>query len=75
MRRVSLAGLAIIGALLLAIPSAFARTDLTAADPGITARSITIGGSFPLTGAGFELCADPGRDEGVFQLHQRPPRT
>jgi branched-chain amino acid transport system substrate-binding protein len=50
MRRVSLAGAAIIGALLLAIPSAFARTDLKAADPGITATSITIGGTFPLTG-------------------------
>ncbi len=50
MRRVSLAGAAIIGALLLAIPAAFAKTDLKAADPGITANSITIGGTFPLTG-------------------------
>jgi len=50
MRRVSLAGAAIIGALLLAIPAAFAKTDLKAADPGITATSVTIGGTFPLTG-------------------------
>jgi branched-chain amino acid transport system substrate-binding protein len=50
MRRVSLAGAAIIGALLLAIPAAFAKTDLKAADPGITASSVTIGGTFPLTG-------------------------
>ena len=40
MRRVALAGLALVGALLLAIPSAFAKSDLTAADPGITSSSI-----------------------------------
>ena len=74
MRRVSLAGLAIIGALLLAIPSAFAKSDVTAADPGITARTITIGGTLPADRPGLELRADPGRDEGVLQLHQRPPR-
>ena len=50
MRRFTLAGAAIIGALLLAIPSAFAKADLVAADPGITDRTITIGGTFPLTG-------------------------
>ena len=50
MRRVSLAGLVLVGALLLAIPSAFAKPDLAAAEPGITAKSITIGGTFPLTG-------------------------
>ena len=50
MRRVSLAGLAIIGVLLLAIPSAFAKSDVTAATPGITAGNIVIGGTFPLTG-------------------------
>ena len=72
MRRVSLAGLALVGALLLAIPSAFAQVrSSTAADPGITASTITIGGTFPLTGPVVELCADPGRDEGVLQLHQR----
>ena len=50
MRRVSLAGLALVGALLLAIPSAFAKSDLQAADPGITATKLTIGGTFPLSG-------------------------
>jgi branched-chain amino acid transport system substrate-binding protein len=50
MRRVSLAGAAIIGALLLAIPAAFAKTDLKAADPGITSGKIVIGGTFPLSG-------------------------
>ena len=46
MRRVSLAGLALVGALLLAVPSAFAKSDAAAADPGISARTITIGGTF-----------------------------
>ena len=51
MRRVSLAGLALIGALVLAIPAAFAKPDAGAqAAPGITARTIKIGGTFPLSG-------------------------
>jgi branched-chain amino acid transport system substrate-binding protein len=51
MRRVSLAGLALLGALVLAIPAAFAKPDAGAQSaPGITARTITIGGTFPLTG-------------------------
>jgi branched-chain amino acid transport system substrate-binding protein len=50
MRRVSLAGLALLGALVLAIPAAFAKADAGAATPGVTARTITIGGTFPLTG-------------------------
>ena len=75
MRRVTLAGAAIIGALLLAIPSAFARTDLVAAEPGITATSDRDRRHVPADRAGIELCADPGRDEGVLQLHQRPARS
>ena len=50
MRRVSLAGLALVGVLLLAVPSAFAKSDLVAADPGITANKVVIGGTFPLSG-------------------------
>ncbi len=51
MRRVSLAGLALVGALVLAIPAAFAKPDAGAQSaPGITASTITIGGTFPLTG-------------------------
>ena len=51
MRRVSLALLALVGALALAIPAAFAKVEgTTQAVPGITARTITIGGTFPLTG-------------------------
>ena len=75
MRRVTLAGAAIIGALLLAIPSAFAKTDLAAADPGITATDDHDRRHVPADRTGLELCADPGRDEGVLQLHQRPARS
>src|SRR5918996_1863848 len=50
MRRVLLAGLAVIGVVLLAIPAAFARTDEATAVPGVSARTITIGGTFPLSG-------------------------
>jgi branched-chain amino acid transport system substrate-binding protein len=66
MRRVTLAGLALVGALLLAIPSAFAQSDVVAADPGITARTITIGGSFPLTGGASSYAPIPAAMKAYF---------
>jgi branched-chain amino acid transport system substrate-binding protein len=66
MRRVTLAGLAIVGALLLAIPSAFAKSDVAAADPGITASTITIGGSFPLTGPASSYAPIPAAMKAYF---------
>jgi len=66
MRRVTLAGLALVGALLLAIPSAFAKSDLATADPGITARTITIGGSFPLTGPASSYAPIPASMKAYF---------
>jgi branched-chain amino acid transport system substrate-binding protein len=66
MRRVTLAGLALVGALLLAIPSAFAQSDVAAADPGITARTITIGGSFPLTGGASSYAPIPAAMKAYF---------
>ena len=66
MRRVSLAGLALIGALLLAIPSAFAKSDLVAADPGITSSSIKIGGTFPLTGPASSYAPIPQAMKAYF---------
>ena len=66
MRRVSLAGLALVGALLLAIPSAFAKSDLVAADPGITASSIKIGGTFPLTGGASSYAPIPQAMKAYF---------
>ena len=66
MRRVTLAGLALVGALLFAIPSAFAQSDLAAADPGITARTITIGGTFPLTGPASSYAPIPAAMKAYF---------
>ena len=66
MRRVSLAGLALVGALLLAIPSAFAKSDLVAADPGITSSSIKIGGTFPLTGPASSYAPIPQAMKAYF---------
>ena len=66
MRRVLLAGLALIGVLLLAIPSAFAKSDLVAADPGITAKSIKIGGTFPLTGPASSYAPIPQSMKAYF---------
>jgi branched-chain amino acid transport system substrate-binding protein len=66
MRRVSLAGLAIIGVLLLAVPSAFAKADVVAATPGITAKQIVIGGSFPLTGPASSYAPIPQAMKAYF---------
>jgi branched-chain amino acid transport system substrate-binding protein len=50
MKKVLLAVLALGAALSVSLPGAFARTEATQAVPGITSRSITIGGTFPLSG-------------------------
>ena len=53
MRRLSLLGLALVAALALSIPGALAKGDATTgvtADPGVSSKNITIGGTFPLTG-------------------------
>ena len=53
MRRLTLLGLALLAALAVSIPGAFARADKTvgtSATPGVTSKAITIGGTFPLTG-------------------------
>jgi branched-chain amino acid transport system substrate-binding protein len=55
-----------VGALLLAIPSAFAKSDVAAADPGISARSITIGGTFPLTGPASSYAPIPAAMKAYF---------
>ena len=66
MRRVTLALLALAGALALAIPAAFAKADVTAATPGITARTITIGGTFPLTGPASSYAPIPAGMRAYF---------
>ncbi len=66
MRRVILAGLALIGALLMAIPAAFAQADGAAAVPGITAKGIRIGGTFPLTGPASSYAPIPAGMRAYF---------
>ncbi|HWG56224.1 MAG TPA: ABC transporter substrate-binding protein [Gaiellaceae bacterium] len=66
MRRVSLAGLAVLGALALAIPAAFAKADATAATPGVTSKSIVIGGTFPLTGPASSYAPIPAGMKAYF---------
>ena len=66
MRRVSLAGLAVLGALALAIPAAFAKADAPAATPGITATQIKIGGTFPLTGPASSYAPIPQAMKAYF---------
>ena len=66
MRRVSLAGLALLGALALAIPAAFAKADATAATPGITSKTIVIGGTFPLTGPASSYAPIPAGMKAYF---------
>jgi branched-chain amino acid transport system substrate-binding protein len=66
MRRVSIAGLALLGALLLAIPAAYAKSDVQAADPGITSKNIVIGGSFPLTGPASSYAPIPSAMKAFF---------
>jgi branched-chain amino acid transport system substrate-binding protein len=52
--------------LLLAIPSAFAKADLAAADPGISAKSIVIGGTYPLTGPASSYAPIPAGMKAYF---------
>jgi branched-chain amino acid transport system substrate-binding protein len=66
MRRVSLAGLAVLGALALAIPAAFAKADSTVATPGVSARQIVIGGTFPLTGPASSYAPIPAAMKAYF---------
>lgn len=67
MRRVSLAGLALLGALVLAIPAAFAKPDAGAqAVPGISAKQIKIGGTFPLTGPASSYAPIPQAMKAYF---------
>src|SRR4026207_2384849 len=53
-------------ALLLALPSAFAKSDLGAGGPGITSSSIKIGGTFPLTGPASSYAPIPQAMKAYF---------
>ena len=50
MRKMVLVVLALGAALTVSLPGALARVQAPKADPGVTSRSITIGGTFPFSG-------------------------
>ncbi len=66
MRRVSLLGLALCGVLLVSIPGAFGAGGAAAADPGVTPKTIKIGGTFPLTGPASGYAPIPGAMKAYF---------
>ena len=66
MRRVSLVSLALVCALLLAIPAALAKSSGSAATPGISAKIISIGGTFPLTGPASSYAPIPAGMKAYF---------
>ena len=72
MRKLIVCGIGLVAALALTVPGAFGGAAQT---PGLTAKTVTIGGTFPLTGPAAAYAPDPGRDEGVLQLHQRSPTS
>ena len=71
MRRVSFLGLAICGVLLVSIPGAFGAAGGTAADPGVKPTSITIGGTFALTGPASGYAPIPGAMKAYFSYINR----
>ena len=68
MRRFMLTALALVAALGITASTASTATNET----GVTAKTITIGGTFPLTGpaSGYDPCGD----EGVLLVRQRAQR-
>ncbi len=69
MRKVLLALLVLGAALSVSLPGAFARTDATQASeavPGITSRTIKIGGTFPLSGFASQYAPIPRGMEAYF---------
>jgi branched-chain amino acid transport system substrate-binding protein len=70
MKRVLLGVVALGAALTVALPGAFARTEATQAPdavPGITSRTITIGGTFPLSGFASQYAPIPRGMEAYFK--------
>ena len=66
MRKVVLLAAALVVALGIGASSATSA----ATETGVTARTVTIGGTFPLTGPASLYATDSGRDEGVLLVHQ-----
>ena len=71
MRKLIVCGVGLVAALVLTVPGAFGGAAQT---PGVTAKTITIGGTFPLTGTAAPYAPIVLGHEGVLQVHQRPQR-
>jgi len=70
MRKVLLGVLTLAAALSVSLPGAFARTEATQAPeavPGITSRTIKIGGTFPLSGFASQYAPIPRGMEAYFK--------
>ncbi len=68
MRRIMIVALALVAALGVTASSATSATTET----GVTATSVKIGGTFPLSGPASLYATIPVGDEGVLLVHQRP---
>ena len=69
MNRALIALAAVLAALAVCIPGAFARVSVgagSAATPGVTSTSITIGGTFPLSGPASLYAPIPRGMEAYF---------
>jgi branched-chain amino acid transport system substrate-binding protein len=69
MKKVVLAVAALGAALTVSLPGAYARVEAPKAEtavPGVTSRSITIGGTFPLSGAASQYAPIPRGMEAYF---------
>ena len=60
----------LVAALVVALGVTASSATSASSETGITARTITIGGTFPLTGPASLYATDPGGDEGVLLVHQ-----
>ncbi len=70
MNRALIALAAVLAALAVSIPGAFGRTQITAtptATPGVTSSTITIGGTFPLSGPASLYAPIPRGMEAYFK--------
>ena len=71
MKKMVLVVLALGAALTVSLPGALARVQAPKADPGVTSRSITIGGTFPFSGPVVVVRADCTGNGDVLPLRQR----
>ena len=65
MRKLIVCGVGLVAALALAVPGAFGGATQT---PGVTAKSITIGGTFPLTGPAATYAPIPVAMKAYFSF-------